>query len=119
MPLEATGLREQQADPGGQNATHANARRTTVKDDEPEQSVQLIANAGFRHEIAMNTVRTYTAQWRRYAMWARAKGMVILPAGPSQIASYIEQCAQTLGYKPATLRTVAAAIAFVQSGERY
>ncbi len=70
-------------------------------------------NAILDHEIAPNTMKNYRVQWSNFIMWAVGKGIRALPADPVQVAAYLAERMEEQGHKPATLRAVAAAIAFV------
>ena len=70
-------------------------------------------NAVLDHEIAPNTMKNYRVQWSKFIMWAVGKGIRALPADPAQVAAYLAERMEEQGHKPATLRAVAAAIAFV------
>ena len=70
-------------------------------------------NAILDHEIALNTVKNYRAQWRIFAAWAQRRRVRALPADSVQVAAYLAERMQRYGHKPATLRVAAAAIAFV------
>ena len=65
------------------------------------------------HEVARNTMKNYRSQWRIFMVWALRKGITALPADPAHVAAYLAERIERLGHKPATLRTAAAAIAFV------
>lgn len=64
------------------------------------------------HELAANTKMNYRGQWRRFALWAQARGVSMLPATPALVAAYLAERIERAGHRPATLRTAAAAIAF-------
>ena len=63
--------------------------------------------------VSENTRLNYGYQWRRFARWARERGMDTLPAAPALVAAYLAERAELQEHRPATLRTAAAAIAFV------
>ena len=65
------------------------------------------------HEVARNTRRNYGVQWQNFIAWALINGVQALPAEPVQVAAYLAERIEENGHKPATLRTAAAAIAFV------
>ena len=65
------------------------------------------------HEMARNTMKNYRVQWRNFIMWAVGKGIMALPADPTQVAAYLAERTEEHGHKPATLRAGAAAIGFV------
>ena len=66
-----------------------------------------------QHVMADNTKANYRSQWRRFAEWARARGVTALPATPAHVAAYLAERIERAGHKPATLRTAAAAIACI------
>ena len=70
-------------------------------------------NSVLDHEIARNTMKNYRVQWNNFIMWAVGRGIRALPADPAQVAAYLAERIEEHGHKPATLRAVAAAIAFV------
>ena len=102
---------------------NAVARTAPVVADEPHgplrRAVELTEsdignlNAVLDHEIAPNTIKNYSVQWRSFIMWAVGKGIRALPADPGQVAAYLAERIEEHGHKPATLRAAAAAIAFV------
>ncbi len=65
------------------------------------------------HKVSANTRKNYRSQWRRFAGWARDKGVNALPADPVQMAAYLAERIEHYGHRPATLHTAAAAISFV------
>ena len=65
------------------------------------------------HKVSANTRKNYRSQWRRFAGWAKDKGVNALPADPVQMAAYLAERIERYGHKPATLQTAAAAISFV------
>ena len=69
-------------------------------------------DAILRHEIAGNTLKNYLIQWNIFRRWAAAKGVASLPADSAQVAAYLAERIERRGHKPATLRVVAAAIAY-------
>lgn len=70
-------------------------------------------NAILRHAMAANTKANYRGQWRRFAEWARDRGVSALPAEPAHVAAYLAERIEREGHRPATLRTAASAIAFI------
>ena len=69
-------------------------------------------NAVLDHEIARNTMKNYSAQWKSFVAWSTRKGTGALPADPGQVATYLAERIEGHGHKPATLRAAAAAIGF-------
>lgn len=65
------------------------------------------------HEVSPNTIRAYRSQWQKFTAWAQNRGIRALPAEPVQVAVYLAERLEKQRHKPATLRAVAAAIAFV------
>lgn len=65
------------------------------------------------HEISRNTLTNYRVQWRNFLVWAAVRGVPAFPADPEQVAAYLAQRIEVHGHKPATLRMVASAIAYV------
>ena len=70
-------------------------------------------NAVLQHAMAANTKANYRGQWRRFAEWARARGVTARPAAPAHVAAYLAERIERVGHKPATLRAAAAAIACI------
>ena len=69
--------------------------------------------AVLEHEFASNTLRTYRIQWQGFCGWAAEHREPAIPARPSAVAAYLAERLERHGRKPATLRVVASAIAFV------
>ena len=69
-------------------------------------------NSVLDHEIAHNTMKNYSAQWKSFVAWSTGKGTRALPAEPGQVAAYLAERIEEHGHKPATLRAAAAAIGF-------
>ena len=72
--------------------------------------------AVLEHEIAPRTLANYRAQWKHFILWALERGVEALPAEPVQVAAYLAERMERHGNKPATLRVMASAIAFVHKG---
>ena len=70
------------------------------------------------YQIAPGTLATYRSQWRSFAAWAHSKNLRALSADPVQVAAYLAERSETRGHRPATLRVVASAIAFVHRAAR-
>ena len=70
-------------------------------------------NAVLGHEVAPNTIKNYSTQWKNFCTWALSRGVSALPAAPAQVASYLAERIEQHGHKPATLRVAASAIAFM------
>ncbi len=64
------------------------------------------------HEIAENTKRSYSTQWRRFVSWTRWKRVPALPADPVHVAVYLAERMEVYNHKPATLRAAAAAVSY-------
>ena len=67
------------------------------------------------HEVSPNTIRSYRSQWQSFTGWAHSRGIPALPAEPVHVAVYLAERLEKQGHKPATLRAVAVAIAFVHN----
>lgn len=61
-----------------------------------------------RRSMAPATLRAYRADWRHYAAWCEAAGLVPLPAAPATVGAYLASLAET--HAPTTLRRRLAAI---------
>jgi integrase/recombinase XerD len=75
--------------------------------------VQLRINELFAYcdgAYAANTVRGYSSDLRLFAQWCTARGASWLPAEPAAVASYIDECAQSL--TPTTVRKRVVVIGF-------
>ena len=70
-------------------------------------------NAVLGHEVAPNTIKNYSIQWKNFCTWALRRGVSALPANPAQVGSYLAARIEQHGHKPAMLRVAASAIAFV------
>ena len=70
-------------------------------------------NAVLGHAMADNTKTNYRSQWRRFAEWARAKGVSALPADSPHVAAYLAERIEREDHRPATLRTAVAVIAYI------
>lgn len=101
LPAQAT------AQPRPETAAHRGNTDSLTGDD-----VRNL-NAVLEHEIADNTRVTYQTQWLRFAEWTQDRGVCTLPATPAHVAAYLAERLEQEGHRPATLRTVAAAIGFV------
>ena len=85
---------------------------TAGADELTGEDVQHL-NGVLAHAIAENTKTSYRRQWRRFAAWALNRGVDTLPADPAHVAAYLAERIERAGHRPATLRTAAAAIAFI------
>ena len=70
-------------------------------------------NSLLEHEVADHTKANYRSQWLRFLEWAMTRGVSVLPADPAHIAAYLAERVEIEGHRPSTLRTAAAAIAFI------
>ena len=70
-------------------------------------------NTILQQAMADNTKANYLGQWLRFAEWARDRCVSALPANPAHVAAYLAERIERAGHRPATLRTAAAAIAFI------
>ena len=70
-------------------------------------------NGVLAHVLGASTTAIYRGQWRRFAAWARARGVGALPAAPAHVAAYLAERIERDGHRPATLRTATAAITFI------
>ena len=58
---------------------------------------------------APSTVRAYTADWKHFSLWCRARDLAPMPASPQLVGDYLADLGE--GYARATLRRKVAAIA--------
>jgi integrase len=58
---------------------------------------------------APSTVRAYTADWKHFSVWCRARDLAPMPASPQLVGDYLADLGE--GYARATLRRKVAAIA--------
>lgn len=96
------------AAPTSEDGSYASLSRA---DDLTEAGIGNL-NAVLDHEIARNTMKNYSAQWKNFVAWSAGKGTGALPADPGQVSVYLAERIEEYGHKPATLRAAAAAIGF-------
>lgn len=58
---------------------------------------------------APSTIRAYTADWKHFSLWCRARELIPMPASPELVGDYLADLGE--GYARATLRRKVAAIA--------
>ena len=99
--------------PAGDVAAEFQPVRSTRRANALTGSDVVNLDSVLEHELAHNTVKNYSIQWRIFSDWARRKGVPALPADAAQVAAYLAERIEQRGHRPATLRAAAAAIAFV------
>ena len=73
----------------------------------------LCLNTRLLSGLADNSRANYEAQWKGFVRWTQGRETSALPARPDLVETYLGERFETYGHRPATLRAVASAIAFV------
>ncbi|MGI4952354.1 MAG: tyrosine-type recombinase/integrase [Janthinobacterium lividum] len=74
-----------------------------------QRRAQRLADAYLVAADAPATVRAYTADWRQFASWCKARQVSAMPVTPELVGEYLAELGE--GYAKATLRRKVAAIA--------